>query len=73
MKYNGDGPADRADVERELNPPCELCIDSIDKAHVDEHGAKRWRACSNKATREIRDEKGRTLRICEEHFKKETR
>ena len=68
--YNGDDPADRADVERELNPICELCIDPIDKPHVDEHGTKRWRACPNKATREVRDEKGRPLRVCEEHFEK---
>ena len=50
---------------------CELCADPFDRPHVDEHGAKRWRACPNTATRQVLDEKGRTLNICEEHFKAE--
>jgi hypothetical protein len=54
---------------------CELCIDPIDKPFVDEDGTKRFRACPNKATREVAQtgtKVPRTLRVCEEHFTKET-
>ena len=50
---------------------CELCVDPIDKPHVDEDGAKRWRPCPNPATREVLDDNGKPLRVCEEHFRKE--
>jgi len=49
---------------------CELCIDPIDKPHIEADGSRRWRACPNRATREVVDGAGRPLWICEEHFKK---
>jgi hypothetical protein len=51
-------------------PMCDLCIDPIDKPHIDEDGTKRWRACPNPATREVLDDSGRDLNVCEEHFRK---
>jgi len=48
---------------------CELCIDPIDNSHIDEDGTKRWRACTNPATRQVLDNSGKPLNVCEEHFK----
>ncbi len=52
---------------------CELCIDPPDHPHIDEGGTKRWRACSNLATRQViqHGKKNHILNVCEEHFKKE--
>jgi hypothetical protein len=52
---------------------CDLCLDSIDKPHVDADGTKRVRACPNVATRQVvqHGKKDRLLNICEEHFAKE--
>jgi hypothetical protein len=50
---------------------CDLCLDSIDKPHVDADGTKRVRACPNVAMRQVLDAKGRRINICEEHFAKE--
>lgn len=53
---------------------CELCIDPIDKPHVDEHGNRRWRPCPNLATRQVVHGTGKKewiLNICEDHFAKE--
>lgn len=55
----------------EFTVQCELCIDPINKPFIDESGAHRWRACPNPAMREILDEQGRVLNVCEEHFKKD--
>lgn len=49
---------------------CELCVDPIDKPHVDADGSNRWRACRNPATRQVLDETGRPIDICEDHFAK---
>jgi hypothetical protein len=59
-------------MERRRAPPkaCELCIDPIDAPHVDADGTRRWRACPNPATRQVLDNGGRTLDVCEEHFAK---
>lgn len=51
---------------------CELCIDPINKPHIDESGARRWRACPNPAAHVV-DHNGHKLRICEEHFHAHTR
>jgi len=51
---------------------CELCIDPIDLPHVDEDGARRWRACPNLAARTV-EHSGHKLRVCEEHFQAGTR
>jgi len=58
-------------TERAEPKVCELCRDPIDKPYIDEGGARRWRACPNPATRQVLDDSGRTLNICEEHFAKE--
>jgi hypothetical protein len=50
---------------------CELCVDPINKPHIDEDGTRRWRACPNLATRKVLDDSGRELNVCEEHFGKE--
>lgn len=50
---------------------CGLCIDPINKPHVDDDGTKRWRACPNPATRDVTDNSGRPMRICEQCFAKE--
>lgn len=52
---------------------CELCIDPIDRPHIDEDGTKRWRACTNPPTRQVLQggKIQRVLHVCEEHFKKE--
>lgn len=54
-----------------LGGNCELCRDPFDKPFVDEGGAKVWRACPNIATHVVKDEKGRSLRICEKHFQED--
>jgi hypothetical protein len=57
----------------DLPGTCELCVDPVDKPHIDEHGTKRWRPCLNLATRQVlqRGKKEWVLNICEEHFAKE--
>lgn len=52
---------------------CELCMDPVDKPHIEEGGGKRWRACPNEATRQViqHGKKDHMLNICEEHFRKE--
>lgn len=67
----GDGETKEILRLFEFTVRCELCIDPIDKPHVDEDGTRRWRACPNPATREVLDEQGRTLNVCEEHFRKD--
>lgn len=66
------GPIDNVTHWAQVIPPvlCELCVDPIDKPHVDEYGSQRWRACQNLATRQVSDEKGRTLNVCEECFER---
>ena len=51
-------------------PPCDLCIDPIDKPHVNADGMRLWRACPNKGTRRVLDDAGNQINVCEEHFEK---
>lgn len=48
---------------------CELCIDLIDKPHIDARSARRWLACPNQAARTVW-RNGHELRVCEEHFQR---
>lgn len=50
---------------------CQICIDPIDKPHIDEDGTKRIRACPNTATRDVLDNAGWPMRVCEQHFKED--
>lgn len=68
--HDGDHVCRTVDGLFSFRMPCDLCIDPIDKPYI-RRGARVWRACPNQATREVLGANGRTLNICEEHFKKE--